>query len=451
MRRLAVGLLLVVLVSAGAAVPADSVRAVAPAYTATDLGTLGGGRSRATAVNARGKVVGSSAAADGVAHAFLWQDGRMTDLGTLGLDFAEATGINERGQVVGTSYQQDYGRARPFLWENGKLTDLGTLGAGYGIASAINDRGQVVGANMTADFSVHAFRSENGAMRDLGTLGGASSWAEAIDGRGRVVGSADTADGHAHAFLWENGVMTDLGTLGGTESQAWGINERGQVVGTGLTADGSWHAFLWESGSMTDLGTLDGTESGAYGINGRGQVVGRSGRPVDKSDLYRAFVWRAGVLTDLGDGVGYGVNERGDVVGVSGPDSNGRAVMWSLPAPSLTDRRPGTGRPLRASRSGTSATVSTLAGVDLEATVSLVVRERRSGKRLTLLKGSRLAGTTLAVRAGTARAEIDTPQTFAVRALLPTRRLERGAVYQLVLTATGINGKTTTLTIGFLG
>src|SRR5690242_1795995 len=76
-----------------------------PTFTITDLGTLGGATSSASATNDAGTVVGQAATADGNGHAFRWrpQTG-MRDLGTQGgpYAFSQAYGLNNRGQVVGT-------------------------------------------------------------------------------------------------------------------------------------------------------------------------------------------------------------------------------------------------------------------------------------------------------------------------------------------------------------
>ena len=55
----------------------------APTYGVTDLGTLGGPTSSASAINASGQVVGAASTASGSQHAFLY-GGAMIDLGTLG-------------------------------------------------------------------------------------------------------------------------------------------------------------------------------------------------------------------------------------------------------------------------------------------------------------------------------------------------------------------------------
>src|SRR4029077_14590600 len=59
-----------------------------PAFTVTDLGTLGGNTTTATSVvghgmNAAGMIVGSSTTADNSEHAFLYVGDKMYDLNTL--------------------------------------------------------------------------------------------------------------------------------------------------------------------------------------------------------------------------------------------------------------------------------------------------------------------------------------------------------------------------------
>ena len=78
----------------------------APDIQITDLGTLGGTSSRATAVNDLGQVVGWGDTASGEPHAFSWTAaGGMVDLGTLGGNYSTAAAVNDLGQVVGYSFK----------------------------------------------------------------------------------------------------------------------------------------------------------------------------------------------------------------------------------------------------------------------------------------------------------------------------------------------------------
>jgi probable HAF family extracellular repeat protein len=116
-----------------------------------DLGTLGGGISAATAINAAGQVVGSAGTASFSSHAFVWDAAHgMQDLGTLGgISGSGAVGINTAGQVVGNSFTADNTAPHAFVWDTTRgMQDLGTLGGTMGSgAIAINPAGQVVGVS----------------------------------------------------------------------------------------------------------------------------------------------------------------------------------------------------------------------------------------------------------------------------------------------------------------
>jgi probable HAF family extracellular repeat protein len=181
----------------------------------TDLGTLGGGNSFGTDINARGEVAGYAATTDGVAHAFLHDGNNMRDLGTLG-------GLNS-------------------------------------IAFAMNDHSHVVGHAQRVDGSMHAFFYANGVMQDLGTLGGGTfSIAQGINAHDQIVGVsllADPAD-TSHGFIYSAGVMRDLNSLidpasGWVVETAWDINDRGQILGYGCRA-GDCTALLLTPGRRAD-------------------------------------------------------------------------------------------------------------------------------------------------------------------------------------------------------
>ena len=89
-------------------------RSVLSTYVLTDLGSLGGGSTYASDINASGHIVGDSRDSNGAQRAFLWMNGTMIDLGTLGGTHSFAAEINDLGQVAGTAFTADQVRV-PFL------------------------------------------------------------------------------------------------------------------------------------------------------------------------------------------------------------------------------------------------------------------------------------------------------------------------------------------------
>ena len=194
-----------------------------------DLGTLGGEGSEALAINDVGQVVGWSQTASGEPHPFLWENGKMRDLGTLpGHARSEATAINAKGQIVGGG-----GRAA-LLWQGGIMQDLGPLPGGTtsAIARGINDRGQILGI-LTISGQNRCFLWESGETQTFG-LPGEGCQPEGINNNGQVVGWVPGQGG----FLWEQGKMQKLLQLtppgsmptGVDTAYAFGINNRGQII-----------------------------------------------------------------------------------------------------------------------------------------------------------------------------------------------------------------------------
>jgi probable HAF family extracellular repeat protein len=295
MRLLAVGLLapFTLVLTAGPAVAA----APAPStYRLIDLGTLGGESSYATAINDRGRVVGSSQTAAGDWHGFLWRDGRMTDLGTL-----RPTGINNRDEVIGTSDVASTG----YLWRRGRLVDLGTLGGLSSFPAAINDHGDVVGSSSDETGRDVPFIWRRGGMRALPLTS-----VSGINNRRQVSGGAVVPEGY-HAALWSRGGVTDLGAGPFNRSNTYGINNKGWVIGWQFSASQTERGVLWRHHQPVDLGTLGGDTTQLKGINDQGQVLGTS--QTAAGDVH-PFIWQDGVMTDLSP---LGIDPEHDIVGLN--------------------------------------------------------------------------------------------------------------------------------------
>jgi probable HAF family extracellular repeat protein len=316
--------------------------ALAAEGTWVDLGTLGGNTSEAYGINNRGQIVGISATAAGVTHAFLYENGVMTDLGIPeGGTGSWAYAINNNKTIVGKYTYPPWGASAGCKYYGGAWTDLKPLDIGD--VRAINVFGQIVGGYAFSTWQVHPYIYSGGVRYDLGTLGGDSAWALGINSYGHVVGVSTISPGalaDSHAFLYANGFRSDLGTLGGNYSCAYGINDLGQIVGEAATATGAKHAFLYENGVMTDLGTLGGEESCAYAINNRGQIVGTACVYDPFMVRRHAFLYYRGVMTDLGyppflpgnvDNRAFAINDLGQIVGYIRVANYNRAFLYNSP------------------------------------------------------------------------------------------------------------------------
>jgi probable HAF family extracellular repeat protein len=259
--------------------------------TMTDLGTLGGTRSTAVAINDFGQAAGmaslpyNSSTRSEPYQGVVWgADGTKTSVYPF-----EPSGINDTGAMSGKVLTSP-GIYHAAVYQGGQATEIAPLPGGWdAVALGINDAGQVAGFSRVPSGYQHAlvYDVRGGKITDLGTLGGANSFAMAINDRGQVTGYAGVANNDTHAFLYAGGVMQDLGQLGGLPTYGSALNDWGQVVG--YAAAGGWlasdkHPFLYQNGVMTDLNTLIDPASGwhlldARGINDRGQIIGTGQSP----------------------------------------------------------------------------------------------------------------------------------------------------------------------------
>jgi probable HAF family extracellular repeat protein len=303
----------------------------AQTYKVTDLGTLGGTESIATAINASGEITGGATTAAGAYHAFLYANGSMKDLGTLGGPSSQGQGINKSGTIAGYAQLPPgtvVGGYPPhpvslysgFIDSNGSMTALGPPG---GAAYAINNDGQVVG-----ECAGGACLFSGGTITGLGSLGGTSgsTQATALNSYSEVVGYSYLPDGNFRGFFWIDGTMTALGTLGGDWSQAYGINDAGEITGIAYTAGNlGAHAFIYSGGYLKDLGTLGGAYSTGTAINSNGVVVGYATPANPYASGYRAFVYSRSKMYDLNGLIAAksgwvleaanGINDAGEIVG----------------------------------------------------------------------------------------------------------------------------------------
>ncbi|HSU65669.1 MAG TPA: DUF4082 domain-containing protein, partial [Tepidisphaeraceae bacterium] len=304
----------------------------------TDLGTFGGFKSEANAVNSLGQIVGVSNA-DASTSAFLSSGGNVNSLGTFGGTYSIATAINDSGTIVGSAYGPTFPRVA-FESNGGTLIDLGQMDPDTASqATAINTAGLIVGFAYSRSGEGRAVSWSTGQISLITTLGGTISAAFGVNDSGWIVGTSSLAgDLNTHAFVRKNGATIDLGTLGGSGSDALAINNSGQIVGESLIAgDGAVHAFLDSNGTMTDLGSLPGLPNTvATGINSSGDIVGYAYNTATFTQ--HAFLYRAGVMYDLNNylpGTGWtfnianAINDKGELVG-AGTNPSGFSDAFSV-------------------------------------------------------------------------------------------------------------------------
>jgi probable HAF family extracellular repeat protein len=342
-------------------------------YELIDLGTLGGTREQALAINNNGWVVGwGTTEGEAAFHAFLWRKGVLTDLGTLGGRDSQATSVNDRGEIVGVSQTDSSQPAGtfpcpffegpavacvPFLWRGGiGMNALPTLGGNNALAPGINNRSQIVGVseNGISDSTCPTPQSQvqpviwyKGQIHQLPLLtiaGDPDGFASAINDEGDAAGdTVNCTFSSLQGVLWRNGTPIDMGMapLGGSMLGPSAINNQRQVTGTYNAITGFSRGFVWQDGVATDLGNLPGypdVQPGA--INNRGQIVGQT--CVNES-MCTSFIWENGVMRDLSTLVpansslhpfeAASINSRGEIVGLAIDKATGACCFAFLAIP----------------------------------------------------------------------------------------------------------------------
>lgn len=256
-------------------------------YRVVDLGTFGGTRGEASAINSAGNVVGwADAPHPNGGFAFLYSGGPLLNLGTLpGGNGSQATSISDAGSVAGYAYIPATNRYQAFQIVGGSMTSLGTLGRSS-FAYGMNSSGQIVGGSSLSGQEFHACLYSGGAVTDLGTLWNTSvdsvgtSVAFDINDSGVIVGRS-TAPGSniSYAVRWTNGVIKRLDSPEWVlSSEARSINNAGVIVGNLYREvpgpNNGQHAMLYSGNSMIDLGHFSGPGTEAMGLNETGDAVG---------------------------------------------------------------------------------------------------------------------------------------------------------------------------------
>jgi probable HAF family extracellular repeat protein len=218
---------------------------------------LGGDFGYASAVNARGIVVGTASDSDGFPHAVVWTDnGRhVHDLGIAPGDVASfGSGISDSNVVAGDTDGADNSE-RPALFDHGVVVLSPAVGE-FGAAEDINTSGRVVGISFMPSGEEHAtvWSSFNARGTDLGTLpGGAFAALIDVDNDGRAAG-ASNAGNHpdvVHAVVWPgSGPLLALRPLSGHYVRDFAVARdlgvHGEAVGGSQNIDGDVRATIWK-------------------------------------------------------------------------------------------------------------------------------------------------------------------------------------------------------------
>ncbi|MCW3050985.1 MAG: hypothetical protein JWN14_155 [Chthonomonadales bacterium] len=253
-------------------------------FTVTDLHTLGGAESYATAINKSGQVVGYSSTPTGQS-AFLYSNGVMSGIGPTGPGISsQANGINDKGDIVGYAHlPAPADSPTAFFWHAGSTTLLSRPGY-FTFAYAINNSGRIVGSSETLSGRNLATYWDNGVATEIGLQVSSffgESGAYAVNDSGQIAGSAYVA-----GFIWQNGTVINYpGTV-------TSMNASGAGVGYYYV---DAHPYFFQGNTSTTLNVPEGRRMYPYGINNANQIVGQ----LDQYPNTRAFLYENNQAIDL--------------------------------------------------------------------------------------------------------------------------------------------------------
>ncbi|MBI3855307.1 MAG: hypothetical protein HY293_06415 [Planctomycetes bacterium] len=294
-----------------------------PAAGMIDIGTLGNGDSRATAVNKNGQVTGVSGTTTFRDHVFLWSAATgMLDEGSPDDLSSSGVAINASGQIAGT-YVSNANETKGFFVDptNGR-SNIKDMGWSQSTAVAINTSGLVAGQSLNPAGYTRAFVwSANGGMSEIYTPTGHHSSVVGMNDNGQVIGHHNPANSYTQGFLWSASAGWQEINSGGYLTTLVAINRPGLILGYGIGG-----AFL----RQTD-GTLIPLPPPTGGVNVQPVAMNDSGVVIGTFQLngeYRAFKWTLATgSVDLGAISAVAINSNGDYTGQKLFGSNTHAYL----------------------------------------------------------------------------------------------------------------------------
>jgi hypothetical protein len=201
--------------------------AAAPKYMATALGPPGAVSVSATAINARGQVLGNAVGVDGKSSAFIDTAGIFLPVEVAGADEVVGYAINAHGDVAGCAWMIG-GSGRGLVYRAGTAELVPAINGPNrpGCATGINDAGIVVGVQYhDFQYSVPpSYRYFAGTIEDV------PQSVAAINNRGDLAGTAYYHTLPSRAWAIIAGVGVSPAPVSNGESWATSLNDRGRSL-----------------------------------------------------------------------------------------------------------------------------------------------------------------------------------------------------------------------------